>query len=58
MNLRELFVNAYSYKQKHPNLRNEIDSFLDLAVMEIEDGEPESIECEKAWDDIIILVKQ
>ena len=56
MTLRELHQYCVEKAKQHPELSNEIDTFYDLAVMEIEDGEPESHECELAMSDIEDLI--
>jgi hypothetical protein len=56
MTLRELHQYCVEKANQYPELANEIDTFYDLAVMEIEDGEPESHECELAMSDIEDLI--
>ena len=56
MTLRELHQYCVEKAKQHPELFNDIHSFYDLAEMEVQDGEPESHECELAMSDIEDLI--
>lgn len=58
MTASEVFKSAYALKQKYSHLRDEIDGFLDLMIMEIEDGGSEEHEAELAWSDIQDLINE
>lgn len=56
MTLRDLYQYCQEVSEKYPELSNEIDTFYDLAKMEVEDGESEDHECELAVSDINDLI--
>ena len=56
MTLRDLYQYCQEVSEKYPELSNEIDTFYDLAKMEVEDGESEDHECELAVSDIEDLI--
>lgn len=55
--LKDLTTYCKKKIMEHPNLATEIKSFYDLAVTEIEDGESETGEVWKAYDDIEDMIK-
>ena len=57
MTLRELHQYCVEKANQYPELANEIDTFYDLAEMEVEDGGSEAHECELAVSDIEELIK-
>ena len=57
MTLRDLYQYCVEKAKQHPELANEIDTFYDLAQMEIEDGGSVEHECELAISDIEELIK-
>ena len=56
MTFTELDTYAKEMMKLHPELQEDILGFVDLAEMEIEDGEPERHECELAASDIEELI--
>lgn len=58
MTLRELHQYCVEKANQYPELANEIDTFYDLAEMEVEDGGSETHECELAISDIEELIKE
>ena len=56
MTLRDLYQYCVEKANQYPELANEIDTFYDLAKMEVEDGESEDHECELAVSDIEDLI--
>ena len=58
MTLRELHQYCVEMSELHPKLANEIDTFYDLAVMEVEDGGSEAHKCELAMRNIVDLISQ
>lgn len=56
MTLQDLYQYCVEKANQHPELANEIDTFYDLAKMEVEDGESEDHECELAVSDIEDLI--
>lgn len=43
---------------KYPNTKMDIDGLIELCVMEIEEGSPESHEIQLCWTDIDQLVEE
>lgn len=58
MTLKELKKIASDYYHKHPSKKEQILGYYELAEMEIEMGESESRECEKALYDLEELLKE
>ena len=56
MTLRDLYQYCQEVSEKYPELSNEIDTFYDLAQMEVEDGASVEHECELAISDIEELI--
>ena len=56
MTLQDLHKYCVEKANQYPELSNEIDTFYDLAVMEIEDGASVEHECELAVSDIEELI--
>ena len=56
MTLRELHQYCVEKANQYPELANEIDTFYDLAQMEVEDGASVENECELAISDIEDLI--
>ena len=56
MTLRDLYQYCVEKANQYPELANEIDTFYDLAQMEIEDGGSVEHECELAISDIEELI--
>ena len=57
MTLQDLHKYCVEKANQYPELANEIDTFYDLAEMEVEDGGSEAHECELAVSDIEELIK-
>ena len=57
MTLRDLHQYCVEKANQYPELANEIDTFYDLAEMEVEDGGSVEHECELAVSDIEELIK-
>ena len=58
MTLTDLRNYCNEMAEKHPEHAEEINSFYDLAEMEVEDGESEWNECELAFSDIKELINE
>ena len=56
MTLRDLHQYCVEKANQYPELSNEIDTFYDLAQMEVEDGASVEHECELAISDIEDLI--
>jgi len=56
MTLRDLHQYCVEKANQYPELANEIDTFYDLAQMEVEDGGSVEHECELAVSDIEELI--
>ena len=56
MTLRDLYQYCVEKSNQYPELANEIDTFYDLAQMEVEDGGSVEHECELAISDIEDLI--
>ena len=56
MTLRDLHQYCVEKANQYPELANEIDTFYDLAQMEVEDGASVEHECELAISDIEELI--
>ena len=56
MTLRDLYQYCVEKANQYPELANEIDTFYDLAQMEVEDGASVENECELAVSDINDLI--
>lgn len=56
MTLTELQKYCVEMAKKHPQHQDDINSFYDLAEMEIQDGSSELHECELAVNDIEGLI--
>ena len=56
MTLRDLYQYYVEKSNQYPELSNEIDTFYDLAKMEVEDGGSVEHECELAISDIEDLI--
>ena len=56
MTFTELNTYAKEVMKLHPELQEDIQHLVNLADMEIEDGEPEWHECELAFSDIEELI--
>ena len=56
MTLKDLYQYCVEKANQYPELANEIDTFYDLAQMEVEDGASVEHECELAISDIEDLI--
>ena len=56
MTLQDLHKYCVEKSNQYPELANEIDTFYDLAQMEVEDGASVEHECELAISDIENLI--
>jgi len=58
MQLSELKTYAEGMSVKHAHLEDDIRDFYFLAIQEVESGESETNECELAFNDIELLIKE
>lgn len=58
MTLQELYKYCIEKANQYPKLSDDIDSFYDLAEMEVQDGGSQNHECELAVSDIENLIKE
>tara|TARA_Y100000389_G_C17120483_1_gene345192 strand:+ start:323 stop:553 length:231 start_codon:yes stop_codon:yes gene_type:complete len=56
--MTDLIEYANEVTKKYPTLEGDIRGLLDLCIMEIEEGSPESHEIELCWTDIDHLVQE
>jgi len=58
INMTNLIEYANEVIKKYPVLESDIQCLLDLCIIEIEEGSPETHEIELCWTDIDQLVKE